>query len=904
MAHQSTGELSKMAVNFQPFEPFVTRQTTENNKSNIYYNATHECIAPVDDSDYQDTVVLQNIVNADTINNRNDKSTDDLYHGCVTNNPLNNIIDKTEPFDHFNTHIKHNISLISDQIKTENDYSQANEEIPGTSAVGMGNVPLSNAKHLKTTSAICRTNSKTDLKRTNAIRRTTFKTQPPSTTRKDRNLFELFQNFDIVKEINKRKMRKQFSGTSIVHTNRGTDERISPQREVNSLLTNGSQATTSREERCYSVNINGSKIPEHQLNDSSGGGVIQTLEICETDYNLSKVDRHADNYSSSSINTGGSEANIHVWEPDYNLSNVENMCADSYSSNSISTGSSVTHMHQDKLDDMCNDKMKSNFTTTNIENPIHSRHRTSDDHTFNDNSTDSFLSSKHLSDYVDKGNSETTNAGTKQRRIEQTDIKIAITTLPTQYNSPVMSTNEQRVENIQRPEHENITNATRERTNGNIKTIKQHCNLRLPNNPKLKIILRPIDIFDVNQNRITRWDGNGRPLTHVKNNEKQSISKKGLTTKSMDNCIQRTEECILKTSNKYKHTRKRSFERFMDHTRVKQNGNDVDLHNTEYKQLKEKQETDPTYKEILTSLNNKPMKTTSYSEGKPIHASPANTNQKNISFNKLDQTNISETIIKSSKRRNVITLPENHPFHVSITKEPIRKGRNKKENHDQNVFNRKRILTTPNNEPISTNVTTPLSIKETFKDNGTTFVSIKDNIIDHETKLEEQQLHESDDLKIMPVLHRYKRYSGTHPCQVCKRIFSTKQVLYRHMKIHSGIKDYNCDVCDRSFIDNQVLKRHYRTHTGERPYTCNVCGKKFADNGNLRRHERVHTGHRPYQCVTCKKAFADLGSLSLHKLIHTGEKPHACKVRMLSLVSCLYLYINLYTHERHHTLVR
>ncbi|KAH1023697.1 hypothetical protein HUJ05_003304 [Dendroctonus ponderosae] len=47
--------------------------------------------------------------------------------------------------------------------------------------------------------------------------------------------------------------------------------------------------------------------------------------------------------------------------------------------------------------------------------------------------------------------------------------------------------------------------------------------------------------------------------------------------------------------------------------------------------------------------------------------------------------------------------------------------------------------------------------------------------------------------------------------------------LSRHMKMHSGLKNFACGFCKKRFASASNLVVHKRTHTGERPYPCLTC---------------------------------------------------------------------------------
>lgn len=126
-----------------------------------------------------------------------------------------------------------------------------------------------------------------------------------------------------------------------------------------------------------------------------------------------------------------------------------------------------------------------------------------------------------------------------------------------------------------------------------------------------------------------------------------------------------------------------------------------------------------------------------------------------------------------------------------------------------------------------------------------------------------------------------KKEPNKNVCSVCDKIFSTRDGLNKHFRIHSGEARYKCDFCDMKFIHLNSKTSHVRTkHTKAKDYECEECGKKFAVNSARLSHiKRIHTKDYNHECEKCLKKFPTKNLRDMHFIEkHTNIKNVKCKV--------------------------
>lgn len=103
-------------------------------------------------------------------------------------------------------------------------------------------------------------------------------------------------------------------------------------------------------------------------------------------------------------------------------------------------------------------------------------------------------------------------------------------------------------------------------------------------------------------------------------------------------------------------------------------------------------------------------------------------------------------------------------------------------------------------------------------------------------------------------------------CNICKKRFSTKALVNKHVKEVHLDKKYVCDVesCGKTFKSKRGKQGHMELHVTNGKYKCEICGKTFGTMQTLTNHKSTHSDEKPYPCQFCGTTFKRTNEVSRH----------------------------------------
>ncbi|XP_045782048.1 zinc finger protein 891-like isoform X2 [Maniola jurtina] len=100
------------------------------------------------------------------------------------------------------------------------------------------------------------------------------------------------------------------------------------------------------------------------------------------------------------------------------------------------------------------------------------------------------------------------------------------------------------------------------------------------------------------------------------------------------------------------------------------------------------------------------------------------------------------------------------------------------------------------------------------------------------------------------------------------RLFSVQKIPSQSVKIPVPTK-YQCDQCPKRYSMAQNLSQHINTvHKNTYGTFCTICEKDFNTKELLDRHMRMHTGQLIYRCDVCMRVFKGKRAFQAHYLTH------------------------------------
>ncbi|XP_014679302.1 PREDICTED: zinc finger protein 585B-like [Priapulus caudatus] len=133
---------------------------------------------------------------------------------------------------------------------------------------------------------------------------------------------------------------------------------------------------------------------------------------------------------------------------------------------------------------------------------------------------------------------------------------------------------------------------------------------------------------------------------------------------------------------------------------------------------------------------------------------------------------------------------------------------------------------------------------------------------------------EEADKSMDVVSQNSQNLSKIFECKICKKSFTRKTSLSRHMALHEG--RFQCQICDRKFSRRDILDDHVCINLGKSQQAkCDICGRIFNNMMELYRHLQTHLSS--HHCSKCQRKFSTVKELESHACSYS-ECQYFCKL--------------------------
>jgi len=108
------------------------------------------------------------------------------------------------------------------------------------------------------------------------------------------------------------------------------------------------------------------------------------------------------------------------------------------------------------------------------------------------------------------------------------------------------------------------------------------------------------------------------------------------------------------------------------------------------------------------------------------------------------------------------------------------------------------------------------------------------------------------------------------------KLLELKPIIDHFVDCNEKNRRFQCIFCGDQFIRSTHLYRHLRIHTGVKPYSCHICRKRFSRKDYLSAHILCHRKDKVHHCFICGEVYHDLTRFAYHCSSH-DEKEYTRK---------------------------